>query len=90
VYAVVALLVISVATEVPDMLSVVALTEVAVTAEALTAVEFAVKLPLTVNPFLTTKLLSAISVPYPLRVFVIYSLASLFHYEGIQFETAVL
>jgi hypothetical protein len=65
VYAVVALLVISVATEFPEMLRVAALTDVAVTAAALTTVELAVKLPLTVNPFFTTKLLLAIPVPYP-------------------------
>jgi hypothetical protein len=65
VYAVAALLVISVATELPEMLRVAALTDVAVTAAALTTVELAVKLPLTVNPFFTTKLLLAIPVPYP-------------------------
>ena len=67
----VALLVIRVATETPEILRVAALTEVAVIAEALTAVELAVKLPLTVNPFFTTKLLFAISVPYPVRLFFI-------------------
>jgi hypothetical protein len=65
VYAAVALLVISVATEFPVMLRVAALTDVAVIADAFTAVELAVKLPLTVNPFFTTKLLLAIPVPYP-------------------------
>jgi len=65
VYAVVALLVIRVATELPEMLRVAALTEVAVIADAFTTVELAVKLPLTVNPFFTTKLLFAIPVPYP-------------------------
>jgi hypothetical protein len=65
VYAAEALLVISVATEFPVMLRVAALTDVAVIAEALTTVELAVKLPLTVNPFFTTKLLLAIPVPYP-------------------------
>jgi hypothetical protein len=65
VYAVAALLVIRVATEFPEMLRVAALTDVAVITEALTAVELAVKLPLTVNPFFTTKLLLAIPVPYP-------------------------
>jgi hypothetical protein len=65
VYAVAELLVIRVATELPEMLRVAALTDVAVITEALTAVELAVKLPLTVNPFFTTKLLLAIPVPYP-------------------------
>jgi hypothetical protein len=39
--------------------------DVAVIADAFTAVEFAVKLPLTVIPFFTMKLLLAISVPCP-------------------------
>jgi len=49
-----------------------AVKEVDAIAAALTTVEFAVNDPLTVRPFLTTKLISGISVPYPGDCFFVF------------------